>query len=446
MPKIEKIQAREILDSRGNPTIEAEVECWGGAVGIASVPSGASTGTFEAYELRDGDEKRYNGQGVLSAVANVATEIHAALLGKNTDAQEKIDQTMIELDGTPNKKRLGANAILAVSLACARAQAEAEGLPLYLYLAQFIPGAKPSLPVPLMNVINGGRHAHNKLSVQEFQIIPLSAPTFTEALRMGAEIYHALQDLLRGANLSVGVGDEGGYDGGPSSVLDESEEALGFLMRAIEKVHYQPGVDAALGMDLAASEFYDREEAVYRIDEKQLMAEELSQLYQVWQKRYPLVSLEDPFAEEAWEDWQAFTKEQGEACQIIGDDLFVTNVSRIQTGIKKRAANAVLIKPNQIGTLTETLAAISLAKAAGLNVVISHRSGETADTFIADLAVASGAGQIKTGAPARGERVEKYNRLLAIEERLRLPLAQPLEAFRTDLAIRYRSSDDMVYT
>lgn len=446
MSKIEKIQAREILDSRGNPTVEAEVECRGGAVGVASVPSGASTGTFEAYELRDGDERRYGGQGVLSAVANVATEIHAALLGKNTDAQEKIDQTMIELDGTPNKKRLGANAILAVSLACARAQAEAEGLPLYLYLAQLMPGAKPSLPVPLMNLINGGQHAHNKLSVQEFQIIPFGFSTFAEALRAGAEIYHALQNLLLEAKLTVGLGDEGGYDAGEAALLDETEEALAFMLRAIELAGYAPGSNVALGMDLAASEFYDREEAVYRIDEKQLMAEELSQLYQVWQKRYPLVSLEDPFAEEAWEDWQVFTKEQGEACQIIGDDLFVTNASRIQTGIKKRAANAVLIKPNQIGTLTETVAAISLAKEAGLNAVISHRSGETADTFIADLAVASGAGQIKTGAPARGERVEKYNRLLAIEERLRLPLARPLEAFRLGLDAKYRAGDEMVYT
>lgn len=446
MSKIEKIQAREILDSRGNPTVEAEVECHGGAVGIASVPSGASTGTFEAFELRDGDEKRYSGQGVLSAVANVATEIHAALLGKNTDAQEKIDQTMIELDGTPNKKRLGANAILAVSLACARAQAEAEGLPLYLYLAQLMPGAKPSLPVPLMNLINGGQHAHNKLSVQEFQIIPLGFSTFAEALRAGAEIYHALQNLLREAKLTVGLGDEGGYDVGEAALLDETEEALAFMQRAIERAGYAPGVQVALGMDLAASEFYDREEAVYRIDAKQLMAEELLQVYQVWQKRYPLISLEDPFAEEAWEDWQVFTKEQGEACQIIGDDLFVTNVSRIQRGLKKRAANAVLIKPNQIGTLTETLAAISLAQKSGLQAVISHRSGETADTCIADLAVASGAGQIKTGAPARGERVEKYNRLLMIEERLQLPLARPLEVFRTDLDARYRSGDGMVYT
>ncbi len=447
MSKIERIQAREILDSRGNPTIEAEVECRGGAVGVASVPSGASTGTFEAFELRDGDEKRYGGKGVRKAVASIQTEIQAALLGKDTDKQEKIDQMMIELDGTPNKRRLGANAILAVSLACARAQAEAEGLPLYLYLSQLVPGgAAPSLPVPLFNVINGGMHAHNKLSVQEFQLIPFGFSTFTESLRAGTEIYHVLQSLLLEAGLTVGLGDEGGYDAGETLLLDGTEEAFGFMVRAIEKAGYAPGVQVALGIDSAASEFYDQEEQVYRIDGKGLTAEELTQLYRIWQERYPLISIEDPFAEEAWGDWSAFTQAQGKACQVIGDDLFVTNASRIQMGIKKRAANAVLIKPNQIGTLTETLQAIFLAKKAGLHAVISHRSGETADAFIADLAVATGAGQIKAGAPARGERVEKYNRLLLIEERLQLPLAQPLETFRKGLEARYRSGDGIVYT
>lgn len=446
MPKIERIHAREILDSRGNPTVQAEVECSGGAVGVASVPSGASKGTGEAYELRDGDEGRFSGKGVTRAVASVRSEIQAALLGKDAGKQAYLDQTMIELDGTANKRRLGANAILAVSLACARAAAEAEGLPLYLYLSHLLPGARPYVPVPLLNVINGGKHAHNKLSIQEFQIIPFGFTTFRDSLRAGVEIYQTLKSLLLAANLPVGLGDEGGYDTGQTTVLNETAEAFAFMIRAVEKAGYTPGVEVALGLDVAASELISSQGEAYNLDGTARPAEAMHELYEQWLARYPLVSIEDPFSEEAWDDWQTFTAKEGKHYQIVGDDLFVTNPARIAQGIQAKAANAVLIKPNQIGTLTETLEAVRLAQQAGMRVVISHRSGETADTFIADLAVATGAGQIKTGAPARSERVEKYNRLLEIEERLQLPLAAPFADFQVRLQERYQAGGSVVYT
>ncbi|MEK7556348.1 MAG: phosphopyruvate hydratase [Patescibacteria group bacterium] len=446
MSRIERIRAREILDSRGNPTVQAEVECAGGAIGVGAVPSGASTGRFEAFELRDEDEKRYRGKGVLTAVAHVNNEIHAALLGKDAGKQRDIDRTMLDLDGTPSKRRLGANAILAVSLACARAEAASQGLPLYLYLQQLFPGGKPSLPVPLINVINGGKHANNPLSVQEFQIIPVGAATFSEALRWGAEVYHTLREVVKEANVAVGLGDEGGYDALGSKALDESAEAFTFLVRAIERAGYDPASQVVLGIDVAASEFFEAEKNQYQIDRRDVEADGLSELYRQWTAQFPIISIEDPFQEEGWQDWSVFTKEHSSVCQIIGDDFFVTNPTRIERGIREKAATAVLVKPNQIGTLSETLQAIALAQKAGMNVIISHRSGETADTFIADLAVACGAGQIKAGAPARSERTEKYNRLLEIEERLQLPLAQPLQGYRTRLSERYRGSREIVYT
>lgn len=437
MAKIEKVQAREVLDSRGNPTVAASVTLADGSRGSAMVPSGASTGWHEAHEKRDGDDQRYDGKGVLRAVDSVNTEINAALHGKDAADQAKIDKVMVELDGTEHKGRLGANAILSVSLAGARAEAAAQGLPLYVYLQQLFPARTPVLPVPQLNVINGGKHAHNKLAIQEFQIIPFQFPTFAEALRAGTEIYHTLQGLLLEANLAVGLGDEGGYDAGQTALLDETEEALQFIVKAIEKAGYQPGVTVALGMDPAASEFYDRDQQTYQIDGKQLAAEELRRLYITWQERYPILSIEDPFEQEAWTDWKAFMGEAGSGLQIVGDDLLVTNPARIKHGLAEKAVNAVLIKPNQIGTLTETLGAIAMTQEASMNAVISHRSGETEDNFIADLAVATGAGQIKTGAPARSDRTSKYNRLLEIEQALGAPLSQDLAPFTGKLKKRY---------
>lgn len=439
MAKIEKIRAREILDSRGNPTVQAEVYVKGGAVGVASVPSGASTGAYEDFELRDGDEKRYGGKGVLQAVKNVTHPIQAALLGKDAGRQANIDQIMLELDGTRNERRLGANAILAVSLACARAEAEAQGLPLYLYLQQLYSGAKASLPIPHLNVMNGGRHAGNKLAVQEFQVLPIGADNFHEALRMGVEVFHALRDLLQQAGMPVGLGDEGGFDPGITGGLDETEEALTFLTRAIELAGYTPGVEVALGIDVAASEFYEPSQQIYTIDDKQLSPADLADVYSAWRQRYPLISIEDPFHEDAWSDWKNFTAQEGKKLQIVGDDFFVTSAARIQKGIQEKAANAVLMKPNQAGTLTETLQAITVSQKSGFNTIISHRSGETADTFIADLAVATGAGQIKAGAPARSERVEKYNQLLVIEEAIQAPFSRALDEYAIPMQERYYS-------
>lgn len=453
MSRIERIWAREVLDSRGQPTVRAEMYLHGGAAGVATVPSGASTGTFEAFELRDGDEKRYGGAGVQEAVRNVREKIAVALLNKDAAKQAELDHIMIELDGTPNKKKLGANAILAVSLALARAQAASEGLPLYLYLQQLLPKRTAAvLPRPQMNVINGGKHARNDLSVQEFQLIPLTPTTFSEALRMGVEIYHTLRRILDEAGVPVGLGDEGGFAGGPRQArgehggpLHRTEHALEFLLRAIEQAGYAPGIDVGLGLDVAASELYDVTAEVYRIDGETLSADELAERYEEWLGRYPVISIEDPFAEEAWGDWRALTAARGERCQIIGDDLFVTNLARIQKGVQQQAATAVLIKPNQIGTLTETLQAIQATHAAGWQAVISHRSGETVDTFIADLAVAVGADQIKTGAPARSERVEKYNRLLEIEERSPTPLSAGLAPLAEQLGKQYQGVGGIVY-
>lgn len=446
MSRIEHISAREVLDSRGNPTLQATVAVAGGFVGKASVPSGASTGQDEALELRDKDESRYGGKGVLTAVAHVNTEIHAALLGKSADNQTRIDRIMLELDGTPNKSRLGANAILGVSMACARAEAAAQNLPLFLYLEQLYPARKHVLPVPQMNLINGGAHAQNNLAIQEFQILPIGSTSFSEALRMGAEIYHALQGVLVEAGIPVGLGDEGGYAGGETEHLDQTEEAFTYMVRAIEIAGYVPGVDAFLGIDAAANEFYDAESQLYRLDGKGYAEKDLAHVYQTWRERYPLISIEDPFQEDAWDAWCNFTKRNGEAVQIVGDDLYVTNPARIKEGIMRGAANAVLIKLNQIGTLSETLEAILVAQEAGHNAIISHRSGETEDTFIADLAVATGAGQIKTGAPARSERVAKYNRLLEIEGEIKEDLAHVLDGYLENVRPNYASAGELKVT
>lgn len=425
MAKIENITAQEILDSRGNPTVAATVICEGGFHGSAKVPSGASTGIHEAHELRDNDEHRYGGKGVLKAVKNIETEIYAALLGKDTANQSKVDRILLELDGTPNKERLGANAILAVSLACARAEAAAQGLPLYLYLQQLVPKANPSMPIPQMNLINGGRHASNSLSIQEYHVLPVGSTSFAEALRMGVEIHQSLKKLLLEKDYPAEVGDEGGF----APKLKNSESAFTFLVHAIEQAGYVPGVDAFLGIDAAASEFYDKETQHYKLDGVPLSSTDLAYQYKTWVDRYPIISIEDPFSEDNWSEWQALMKHMGEKVQIVGDDLYVTNATRIREGIIQDVANAVLIKPNQVGTLSETLQAILVAQEAMHNVVVSHRSGETEDTFIADLCVAVGAGQIKTGAPVRSERTAKYNRLLSIERVSQHKLGHSLQIF-----------------
>lgn len=425
IPKIEKITALEVLDSRGNPTVQATVTVAGGITGQAIVPSGISTGRHEAFELRDNDDERYGGKGVLEAVEHVKGEIHAALLGKGTANQSKIDRTLLELDGTPNKSRLGANAVLAVSLACARAEAACQGLPLYLYLQQLFAHRTPTLPVPQMNLINGGRHASNALSIQEYQVLPVGSPSFAEALRMGVEIYYTLRELLLKEGFQVEIADEGGF----APKLPTSEMVFTFLVRAIEEAGYVPGVDAFLGIDAAATEFYDAETDRYQLDGTMLSAVDLVYQYRTWRERYPLISFEDPFAEDDWDTWQQFTKDNGGTAQVVGDDLYATNSTRIREGIRRGATNAVLVKPNQVGTLTETLQAILLAQEAKQNVVVSHRSGETEDAFIADLAVAVSAGQIKTGAPTRSERTVKYNRLLDIESRVGGKLSRSLQPY-----------------
>ncbi len=425
MAKIEYITAREVLDSRGNPTVQSVVACTGGYQGSATVPSGASTGKHEAHELRDQDEKRYRGQGVQQAVAYVTGEIHAALLGKDTANQTKIDRLMIELDGTADKSRLGANAIVAVSLACARAEAAAQGLPLYLYLQQLIPKREPVMPVPQMNLINGGKHASNQLSIQEYHVLPVGLASFADALRMGVEIYYALKDILVQEGYQTEVGDEGGF----APKLQNSESAFTLLVRAMETAGYVPGVDAFLGIDAAASELFEAELGVYKIDGSLLAPADLAFQYKTWRERYPLISFEDPFEEDSWQQWQQFMKYNGRAAQVVGDDLYATNTTRIREGIIQGATNAVLIKPNQVGTLSETLQAILMAQAAGQNVVVSHRSGETEDSFIADLAVAVGAGQIKTGAPTRSDRTAKYNRLLQIADETEAKLGHSLQPF-----------------
>ncbi|HWG64461.1 MAG TPA: phosphopyruvate hydratase, partial [Streptosporangiaceae bacterium] len=402
MASIEMVHARQILDSRGNPTLEAEVVLDDGSLGRAAAPSGASTGAFEAVELRDGGDE-YGGKAVTKAVAGIMDEIQPELLGYAAEDQRLIDQAMIDLDRTPDKSRLGANALTAVSMAVARAAADSVGLPLFRYL-----GGPNShlLPVPLMNILNGGAHADNSVDIQEFMVVPIGAPTFAEALQWGAETYHALKSVLNQHGLSTGVGDEGGF----APNLDSNRAALDLIVEAITKAGYTPGLDLALAIDAAASEFYS--DGSYRFEGTQKDSADMTRLYAEWLDAYPIVSLEDPLAEEDWAGWQALTASLGDRAQIVGDDIFVTNPERLRRGIAEGSANALLVKVNQIGTLTETLDAIALAHRSGYACVISHRSGETTDTTIADLAVAVNSGQIKTGAPARGERVEKYNQLL----------------------------------
>lgn len=406
---IENITAREILDSRGRPTIEAEVRLISSVVGIAQVPSGASTGTFEAHELRDDDKSRYGGKGVLKAVENVKEKITPELMDLDALNQEVIDRTMISLDGSPNKANLGANAILAVSLATAKAGAESLGLPLYRYLGGPLANL---LPVPLMNVINGGAHAANNVDFQEFMIVPVGAPSFREALRWGAEVFATLSKVLDDKGLLTGVGDEGGF----APNLESNQVALELLVAAIEKAGYKPGEEVALALDVAASEFYKDGQYVY--DGAVHTPTELVDYLAELAAQYPIVSIEDGLHEDDWQHWQLLTQKIGDRIQLVGDDLFVTNPTRLQKGIEQKAGNAILIKLNQIGSLTETLETIDLATRNGLRSVISHRSGETEDTTIADLAVATRAGQIKTGSLCRSERVAKYNRLLRIEDEL----------------------------
>ncbi len=409
MPKITDLRAREVLDSRGNPTIQVDCAIDGQWLGRATVPSGASTGSREALELRDGDPKRFHGKGVLRAVQNVHERIRPHLLGQDPLQQRAIDQLLLELDGTPNKSNLGANAILGVSMAVAHAAARFLGLPLYRYLG----GADADLlPVPLMNVINGGVHADNPLSIQEFMIVPWGFSTFHEALRAGSEIFHTLKSVLKDRGEVTSVGDEGGF----APQLTSAEEALDLLVQAIEKAGYRPGEDVALALDVAASELYHEDQ--YQIDQQRYSREALVDFYETLVSQYPLISIEDPCAEDDWEGWKLVTQRLGTKVQIVGDDVFVTNPSIIRKGIEEGIANAVLIKLNQIGTVTETLEAIVLSHRAGYRTVVSHRSGETEDTTIADLAVAAKTGQIKTGSLSRSERIAKYNRLLVIEEEL----------------------------
>ncbi|HWP40224.1 MAG TPA: phosphopyruvate hydratase [Tepidisphaeraceae bacterium] len=412
---IEFIQGRQILDSRGNPTVEVDVILEDGTVGRAAVPSGASTGEHEAVELRDGDKKQYLGKSVSKAVDNVNTKIAPELIGLDPRDQQAIDNLMIELDGTANKSKLGANAILGVSLAVAKAAAEACSLPLYRYLGG--PGAK-TLPVPMMNILNGGRHADNNVDFQEFMIQPLGFDTFSAALRAGVEIYHALKKVLHDNKLSTAVGDEGGF----APNLKDNEDALKVIMDAIDKAGYKPGKQVFIALDPATSEMWDKEKKGYRFfksdPDRLLRSEELIDYWARWCEKYPIRSIEDGCAENDWDGWKKLTERLGEKIQLVGDDLFVTNVKFLEKGIKTGTANAILVKVNQIGTLSETLSAVNLAMRNGYGAVLSHRSGETEDATIADIAVATNCGQIKTGAPARSDRVAKYNQLLRIEEQL----------------------------
>jgi len=410
--EIVNVHAREILDSRGNPTVEVEVDLASGGHGRAAVPSGASTGSFEAVELRDGDARRYLGKGVLNAVNNVNDTLADALVGMDASQQATIDAHLIELDGTPNKGRLGANAILGVSMACAKAAADTCGLPLYQYLG----GARARvMPVPMMNILNGGSHADNNVDLQEFMVMPVGATTFAEGLRMGAEVFHSLKKVLKAKKLSTTVGDEGGF----APNLSSNEEALTVILEAITSAGFRPGDEVRIALDPASSEFY--RDGKYHLAAEQdpvRDADGMVAFYQGLCERYPIVSIEDGLAEEDWTGWQRLTATLGKQVQIVGDDLFVTNTERLARGIHERAANSILIKLNQIGTLTETFAAIDMARRAGFTAVVSHRSGETEDTTIADLAVATGCGQIKTGSASRTDRIAKYNQLLRIEEEL----------------------------
>lgn len=406
MTKISSIVGREILDSRGYPTVEAEVRLADGSRGLAKVPSGASTGSKEALELRDNDPSRYGGKGVLTAVHHINTEIASSLIGRSADSQQEIDQWLLELDGTTNKSRLGANSLLAVSLAVAYAQAASQSVPLYRYLGGHGPY---SMPVPMMNVINGGAHASNNLDIQEFMVMPVGAASFKEALRYGAEIFHVLKSILAQKGLSTAVGDEGGF----APNLDNNESAMELLVSAIEQAGFKPGQDVHLALDMASSEFY--RDNKYHLSGETLSSDELITRLEGWVKQFPIVSIEDALAENDWDGWASITSALGNKIQLVGDDVFVTNPAIFKQGIDRHVANAILIKLNQIGTLTETLKAICIAKRHDYGVIISHRSGETSDTTIADLAVATAAGQIKTGSLSRSDRVAKYNRLLQIE-------------------------------
>ena len=411
---IQNIIGREILDSRGNPTVEVEVVLESGIIGRAAVPSGASTGIYEAHELRDGDKGRYLGKGVSKAVENIRSEIAPALIGKNVLEQTRIDEIMMDLDGTPNKSRLGANAILGVSLACAKAAAASQGINLYRYVGGM---NVKTLPVPMMNILNGGAHASNNVDIQEFMIMPISAGSWKEALRRCAEVFHTLKIILKENKIPVtGVGDEGGY----APMLKEDEDALALIVAAIERAGYKSGEDFMIAIDAASSEWYEEEQGIYRLPKagKVLSKKQMVQMWKRLAEKYPIISLEDGMAETDWEGWTMLTKALGSKMQLVGDDLFVTNTQRLKQGIEMGIGNSILIKVNQIGTLTETLDAIAMAHRAGYTAIISHRSGETEDTTIADLAVALNAGQIKSGAPSRSDRVAKYNQLLRIEEEL----------------------------
>lgn len=414
MSQIIGIKGRQILDSRGNPTVEVDVYTDQGAVGRAAVPSGASTGVHEACELRDGDKSQYLGKGVLNAVNNVNTVLNDELQGMFVNEQKALDMKMIELDGTENKSRLGANAILGVSLAAAKAAAQESGQELYRYLGGV---GGYTLPIPMMNILNGGSHADNSIDFQEFMILPVGAPSFSEALRMGAEVFHNLRAVLKAKGMSTNVGDEGGF----APNLGSNEEALTCILQAIEKAGYRPGEDVYIGLDAAASEFYNAEENIYELKwstGEKLTPAQMSDFWADWVKRYPIISIEDGMAEDDWDGWRLHTDAIGDRCQLVGDDLFVTNVSRLKMGLEKKVANSILIKLNQIGTLTETIDAVNLAMRNQYTAIISHRSGETEDTTIADLVVAMNAGLIKTGSASRTDRICKYNQLMRIEESL----------------------------
>jgi enolase len=414
MSLIESIHARQILDSRGNPTIEVDVVTESGAFGRAAVPSGASTGTHEAVELRDGDKKKYVGKGVLKAVDNVNTKIASEIIGFDVFDQNLLDKIMIELDGTANKGKLGANAILGTSLAIAKAAAMEAGLPLYRYIGGV---SANTLPVPMMNILNGGSHADNSIDFQEFMVMPVKADTFSESLRMGTEIFHTLKKVLHDKGLSTNVGDEGGF----APNIKSNEEAIEVVLKAIEKAGFKPGVDVFIAMDAAVSEFYDAKSKTYtfhKSDGKKLKSEEMVEYWAKWVKKYPIISIEDGMAEDDWDGWKKLTDKVGDKVQLVGDDLFVTNVKRLQDGIDKGVANSILIKVNQIGSLSETIDAVNMAKRNAYKSIMSHRSGETEDSTIADLAVALNTGQIKTGSASRSDRMAKYNQLIRIEEEL----------------------------
>jgi len=413
MTEIISIFGREVLDSRGNPTVEVDVYLSGGSMGRAIVPSGASTGEHEALEKRDGDKTRYLGKGVLETCAKLNEELAPEIIGCDAMEQTEVDQAMIDADGTPNKSKYGANAILGVSMAVCRAAAAAFGLPLYRYIGGISANV---LPVPMLNVLNGGKHADNNVDFQEFMIMPKGAKSFAQALRMATETFHTLKSVLKAKGLNTAVGDEGGF----APDLKSNEQAVEFILQAIEKAGYKPGEDIFIALDPASSEFYDDEQKLYLLksEKKKLTSTQMVNYYARWVDKYPIISLEDGLAEDDWEGWQQLTAKIGGRIQLVGDDLFVTNVERLKEGIKKNACNAILIKLNQIGTVTETMNAIGLARKAGYRYVISHRSGETEDTFIADFAVATGAGQIKTGSTSRTDRIAKYNQLLRIEEEI----------------------------